>query len=145
IKGLRMAWRASNRAVTRVSSAAIAETSPSTRRARALTSSRFPIGVATTKRLLTSPSGPSGHLPTRWGGALTWSNSLQPSSDPGGYCGAWAHVAGCRRKDVQECLAVVSAQDPVVQDDHRTAVRRAPDQPAETLLESERRLRQGEL
>src|SRR5260370_24503012 len=55
---------ARRREVTRVSSAAIAETSPRTRRARALTSSRLPIGVATTKSRLIQPLLPlRGHLP----------------------------------------------------------------------------------
>src|SRR5438445_333325 len=48
-----MPWRTSSREVTRVSSAAIASTSRRTRTARAVTSSRLPIGVATTNRRLT--------------------------------------------------------------------------------------------
>ena len=58
-----MLCRASNREVTRVSSAAIAETSLKTRNALALMSSRLPIGVATTYRLLISPHPARGRPP----------------------------------------------------------------------------------
>src|SRR5919109_4046728 len=44
-----MPWRASSRAATRVSSAAMTGTSPSTRNARSVRSSRLPIGEPTTK------------------------------------------------------------------------------------------------
>src|SRR5438477_4182831 len=80
-----------------------------------------------------------------WQQQIACSYSLKPGADAVSYLGAWADVARGRWQDVEERLAVVAAEDSVVEDDHRAPVRRAPDQPAETLLEPQRRLREREL
>src|SRR5256885_4383836 len=144
MSGLRIPWRASRRAVIRVSSAAIAETSPRTRSARALTSSRLPIGVATTKSLLISPSGAARHLPMN-GEDNSSSPVLEPLPYSVGHLGSGTDVAGGRRQHLEEGLAVVAAQDAVVEDDDRSAVGRPPDQAPEALLQTQRRLRQRQL
>src|SRR5487761_980176 len=50
-----------------------------------------------------------------------------------------------RRQHVEEGFAVVTAEDAVVEDHHRAAIGRSPDQAAEPLLQPQRGLRQGEL
>src|ERR1700716_909136 len=131
--------------VTRVSSAAVGPTSPSTRSARAPTSSRLPIGVPTTYSLLTSYV-PEGSPPPPRGWARPPAPSPpQPVPNPVRDLRSRADESRGRRQDVKECLPVVAAQDAVVQDDHGAAIGRAPDQASESLLQSQRRLRQREL
>src|SRR3989442_865187 len=143
-----MPCRASRRDVTRVSSAAIAETSPRTRSARALRSSRLPIGVATTYSLLTRPHparprGGGATFPSEWGREC--SNPFEPRAHTIRHLRAGADVARRGGQHIEKRLAVVASEDSVVEDHHRAAVGRTANQPAEPLLESQRRLRQSEL
>src|SRR5205823_1775478 len=73
------------------------------------------------------------------------SRSFQPRADAIGHLAAGADVPGGGRQDLQEGLAVVAAENPVVEDGDRAAVGRAPDQAAESLLQAQRRLRKREL
>src|ERR1700737_1727964 len=159
MSGLWIPWRASRRDVTRVSSAAIAPTSPRTRTARAVTSSRLPIGVATTNNRLriylpirSSPPpllpheifdfagapGFPGGPPGSGGGGQPLTNSIRDLRRRAHESrGGWQHV--------EERLAVVAAEDTVVEDHYGTAVAGPADEPAEALLQPQRRLRQREL
>src|SRR5207245_545102 len=144
-RGLRIPGRASKREVTRVSSAAIADTSPRTRIARALRSSRLPIGVPTTYSLLIRPHPAAAPPTSPASGEAKWSNPLEPGADTVGDLRRRTHEARRRRKHLEKRLAVVPPEDPVVEDGDSSAVRRAPDQPPEALLETQRRLRQRQL
>src|SRR5205814_99355 len=66
------------------------------------------------------------------------SRSFQPRADAIGHLAAGADVPGGGRQDLQEGLAVVAAENPVVEDGDRAAVGRAPDQAAESLLQAQR-------
>src|SRR5712691_13395898 len=111
-----MPWRASSRNVMRVSSAAIVPTSPSTRTARAVTSSRLPMGVATTNKRLTC-------LPALGGGpdwlaqraSRGWGDSLlqEPITDAVGNLACRADESRSGRQHVQKGLSVVASEDPV--------------------------------
>src|SRR2546430_17224989 len=116
-----MLWRPSRRAVTRVSSAAIALTSPSTRSARALTSSGC-----------RSECQPRTACSTRVEPETYLTRDLLRRADE----------ARCRRQDVKESPAVVAAEDAVVEDDDGATIRGAPDEAAAAPLQSQRRLRQ---
>src|SRR5260370_10425785 len=83
--------------------------------------------------------------PHEWGGVWSSSDSLEPGTTPVGYFVARPDVARGRRQDVEEGLAVVAAEDPVVEDDNGAAVGRAPDQAPETLLQPQCGLRQRQL
>src|SRR5713226_8325338 len=134
-----MPWRARSRDVMRVSSAAIAPTSPSTRTARAVTSSRLPIGVATTnKRLTCLPAvgrGPDG-LAQR--ASRGWVDSLlqQPITDAVRNLACKADESRRGRQHVEKRLAIVASEDPVVEDDHSAAVAGPADEAAKTLLQA---------
>src|SRR5467141_2481101 len=142
-----MPCRASSREVTRVSSAAIDETSARMCRARAVMSSRFPIGVATTNSLLTYPH-PARPLrggatfPSDWGRE---SNSVEPGPDTFRDLRARTHETRSRGQHVKEGPAVVASKDAVVEDHHGSAVGGAADQPAESLLEPQRGLWKSKL
>src|SRR6266852_3489275 len=143
-----MPWRARSRDVMRVSSAAIVPTSPSTRTARAVTSSRLPIGVATTNNRLTC-------LPAVGGGpdwlaqlaSRGWGDSLfqKPITDAVGNLPRRADESRRWRQHVEKRLAIVASKDPVVEDDHGAAVTGPADEAAESLLQTQGRLGQGEL
>src|SRR5437773_12075914 len=75
----------------------------------------------------------------------TCSSSLEPRPDAVGHLFPGTHVARCRWKHIEKRLAVVAAEDPVVEDDHRAAVRRAADEASESLLQPQGRLGKGEL
>src|ERR1700694_1165551 len=113
MSGFRIPWRASSRAVMRVSSAAIAPTSPRIRTARAVVSSRLPMGVPTTQRGFPRPSrlagcllhAPSPPLPGGQGGCL----DIKPFPYLGGDFVRRADEARGRRQDVEEGPALTPA------------------------------------
>src|SRR5439155_19735831 len=80
-----------------------------------------------------------------WRPQRTCSIPFEPGSDMLRHLRARTDVARRRRKDVEKRLAVVASEDSVVEDHHRAAVGRTANQPAESLLESQRRLRKREL
>src|SRR6202521_250936 len=73
------------------------------------------------------------------------SNPVKPRADMVRDVGRWAYVARRRRQDLEECPAVVASEDAVVQDDDRAAIGGTADQATESLLQTERRLRQRQL
>src|SRR2546430_15980064 len=128
-----MPCRASRRDVTGVSSAAIAVTSPRTRSAGALRSSRWPIGVATTYSLLTRPHparprGGGATFPSEWGREC--SNPFEPRAHTVRHLRARTDVTRRRRENVEKRPAVVAAEDSGVEDHHRAAVGPTAEQPA---------------
>src|SRR5260370_7348184 len=71
--------------------------------------------------------------------------NLKPITDAVGNLPCRADESRRGRQDVEKRLAIVASKNPVVEDDHGAAVTGPADEAAESLLQTQGRLGQGEL